>query len=244
MSGEDEEFGGVGPRSAAEEQEIFDRAVAGDEQAIEEWYRRYPGRELPVSGLLPKTWTLAELEAMSRREAGETLYLKARGRKLSSDEKRMLTSLRNVTTIRRARIVELAAQGFSQPEIARLVHTSKGNVSTVIATALKNPAGESTELLRQQTTKRLDRLLQAAWPWALGLAPGQEGKPDWEAMAKCLEIERDRRRMLGLDAPEKIDVRMLVHQIAEVRGYSPEQTEQAVSFVEGMLREMRGVLGT
>lgn len=236
--------GGAPPVSALGDQELFDAAVGGDEQAMEEWYRRYPGRELPVSGLLPKTHTLAELEAMSRKEQGVALYLQTRGRKLTPDEKRMVGSLKSLTTIRKTRIVELSAQGFSVPEISTMMHTAVSHVRRVLNDALKQAAGESTEILRQRTTKRLDRLLQAAWPWALGLAPGQEGKPDWEAMAKCLEIERDRRRLLGLDAPEKIDVRVLVQQIAEVRGYSPEQTEQAVTFVERMLREMRGTLGT
>ena len=88
---------------------------------------------------------------------------------------------------------------------------------------------EPAERVRHMELQRLERLLQAYWPQAI-----RKRKPDINAAKMVLDILSRRARMLGLDAPVKLDITDLVREIALAAGLDPT----------AMLQEARMVVKT
>lgn len=121
--------------------------------------------------------------------------------------------------IRRAeRMVEacdLRRSGASYRTIASAlgidVRTAWGLVHDALD-ELNKQAVESLEMHRRVQMARLDRMLEAVWPLV------EAG--EIQAIESARKIEADRRKFLGLDAPE--------HQIHEVATVSPEEAARLV----------------
>lgn len=76
---------------------------------------------------------------------------------------------------------------------------------------------EPAERVRSMELQRLERLLQAYWKRAI-----RKRAPDINAAKLVLDILTRRARMLGLDAPVRVDITDLVREIALAAGLDPE----------------------
>src|SRR4051794_38225172 len=71
--------------------------------------------------------------------------------------------------LKRARAVELASEGKSYDEIARLAgYRHRGSAHRAVSTALAEREAESVDQLRVVEAARLDRLQAAIWEKAIG----------------------------------------------------------------------------
>lgn len=126
----------------------------------------------------------------------------------------------------------------------RVGYRSKGACYVAMMRALDRTTALAADEMRDFTINRLDQLLTSVWPYALGIHPsqmqnGRPGKPDMVAVDKVLSIEAQRARILGLNAPEKIDVRALIAELAAPEGLTDDEQRDAVEFVERHLKASR-----
>lgn len=160
--------------------------------------------------------------------------LRSRGRKLTPRTLR--------TRQRQKQAIDLRLAGYTLQAIAdQLGYHSKGAVYEAIQSGLDRHSKAPADELRDQTVGRLDTLLTAIWPFALGIHPSQRPHniPDLHYLDRVLAVEAQRARLLGLNAAEKIDVRALVWQLADAEGFTEDEKKDAVEFVEHHLRELR-----
>ena len=94
--------------------------------------------------------------------------------------------------IKRARAVELAAEGMSYGEIAQAVgYSHRGSAHRAVFKAITEREVENVDLLRVMEMDRLDVLLRALWPRV------EDG--DLAAINTAIRITETRIRLLGLD---------------------------------------------
>jgi hypothetical protein len=122
------------------------------------------------------------------------------------------------TAQRRTQAIGLALAGLSWDAIAdKLGYSSRQAAHKDVQRALAQAVAEQTsaaEELRMVELMRLDRLQAAAWPKAL--------TGDLKAIETCLKIITERRKLLGLDAPAKLEVITLDAVDAEIRRLEAE----------------------
>ena len=95
--------------------------------------------------------------------------------------------------IKRARAVELVAEGKTYEEVARAVgFTNRGSAHRAVYKALNEREAEGVEILRAIELDRLDRLQVSLWDRALS--------GDAVAVNAVLRIIEARARLLGLSA--------------------------------------------
>ncbi len=94
--------------------------------------------------------------------------------------------------IKRARAVELAAQGLAYSDIAQAVgYAHRGSAHRAVFKAIAEYEAEAVELFRATEMERLDYLQTKLWTKV------EEG--DLKAIHAALRISETRRRLLGLD---------------------------------------------
>ena len=99
---------------------------------------------------------------------------------------------------RRKRALDLRLAGVSYRAIAKQEGVSHGTIISDVQSALAEIPRQSAEELRQTETERLDQLQRAVWPEAL--------KGNLGAVDKAVKIIDRRARLLGLDAPQQVQV--------------------------------------
>jgi hypothetical protein len=93
--------------------------------------------------------------------------------------------------LKRARAVELVAQGLSYDQVARTVgYSHRGSAHKAVFTALQEREVEAVDQLRAVELARLDRLQAALWQDAMA--------GDVKAVSAVLRIIDLRLRLLGL----------------------------------------------
>jgi len=145
---------------------------------------------------------------------------------------------------RDADAVSLKAAGYTLQQIAdSLGYASKSHAWESIQRTVDLHEIAAVDDYREVTISRLDALLRNIWPYALGIHASQQParKPDLAALDRVLAIERERCRILGLYAPEQVDVLAIVRQMADAEGLTPDERKDAVEFVEHHLKELRAV---
>lgn len=96
--------------------------------------------------------------------------------------------------LKRARAVELLAQGCSYEEIAQAVgYTNRGSAHRAVSKALAEREIEAVDELRAMELDRLDALHAAHWHAALA--------GDSAAAGILLKISAERRRWYGIEKP-------------------------------------------
>lgn len=127
------------------------------------------------------------------------------------------------TAQRRTQAIQLALAGLGWDAIAdKLDYSSRQAAHKDVQRALAQRLAEQTEAadeLRAVELMRLDRLQAAAWPKAVG--------GDLKAIETCLKIIVERRKLLGLDAPAKLEVITLDAVDAEIRRLEAELGQRA-----------------
>lgn len=98
---------------------------------------------------------------------------------------------------RRKQALQLRLAGASYDEIAsRLGYSDRGSAWRSVMAALKATLQEPADELRKLELERLDRLLLGVW--------GQAAKGNQGAVDRALRIMERRAKLLGLDAPTKV----------------------------------------
>lgn len=128
------------------------------------------------------------------------------------------TNARALTARRREmESLELRMSGLPYSQIAKKVgYRSRVSAYNAVIRVLDRREQEPAEKVRHLELQRLERLLMAYWPRAI-----DEAKPDVQAAKMCLDILTRRARMLGLDAPVKVDITDLVREVALAAGLDP-----------------------
>jgi len=118
---------------------------------------------------------------------------------------------------RAVQALNLRLAGASYRSIGTELHVSYQTAYTDVQRMLRETMQEPTDELRQAELARLDRLLLSLWPLATRTAMSPLG-PDYRAVDAALRIMERRARLLGLDAPAKIDLTQWVREFAEKHG--------------------------
>lgn len=141
---------------------------------------------------------------------------------------------------RRSRAVHLRREGLTLREVAAELGVSVYTAWDDTQSAVRDIPKEEADLLRQQEADRLDALQRAVWEAAIA--------GDLHAVDRVLKIIERRCRLLGLDAPARIEypatdldldaaVRDLV---AASRGTAVDGKGWAVEMVAGALERGPG----
>jgi AcrR family transcriptional regulator len=125
--------------------------------------------------------------------------------------------------------LELRKSGMSIRGIAQSIGVSPASAHKYLKSALVDLANEqraSAAELRALEDERLDRLLMAWFPLAIG---GENRAPDPAAADRVLRIMHRRAAMHGLDAPAKVQAEFSWQDEAKRLGLQPNDLLAAVS---------------
>ena len=116
---------------------------------------------------------------------------------------------------RRLLVLEARMRGATFREIAKQLGVPRSTVHRDYRQAIARWVTPLAEEARDLELARLDRLQDSRWQKAL------DG--DDAAMDRVLKIMAQRRALLGLDEPAKIDITSMVERVAEEAGIDPQQ---------------------
>jgi methylphosphotriester-DNA--protein-cysteine methyltransferase len=122
--------------------------------------------------------------------------------------------------------LEMHLSGASYRVIAAQLHVSHSTIERDVARMLKITLQAPTDQARALHKARLERLLLAAWTPALA--------GNLEAIRTAKDLLTSLARLLGLDAPAKIDITAWVRDYAEGLGLDPEE---GVRIAEDIIRQ-------
>lgn len=118
---------------------------------------------------------------------------------------------------REVKALEMRMSGLPYSQIAAsLGYKGRSSAYSAVMRVLDRREQEPAEKVRNLELQRLERLLMAYWPRAI-----RKRAPDVHAAKMCLDILTRRARMLGLDAPVKVDITDLVREVALAAGLDP-----------------------
>ncbi len=141
------------------------------------------------------------------------------------------------TAERHAVWLEMRKKGFTYRAIAAETGASTNAVFEAVHAALRAIRDEPAEELRQLELERLDALLRSVWDQAIGELGEQEGDtPEMlearvgrhlDSLEAARKVLADRRKVLGLDAPTKLEVSPPREQTVDrVRALLMQPTEE------------------
>lgn len=126
--------------------------------------------------------------------------------------------------------LELRKAGVGFPQIAeRLGYRHASGAYEAVRAALKRTETPPADDVRALALERLDRILFAIWKRAL------DG--DLLCIDRVLRIEERRAKLLGLDAPDKIDIEWRIRLMARSLGFDEDA---AVEEAQRVIRESQG----
>jgi len=147
---------------------------------------------------------------------------KTRGRSRNSADKARIA-------VRETKALELRQKGMSYREIAAELECSPDTAMRDITRALAKCADLSkkeAEHYREIETQRLDKLLSAVW----SDATKKNGNVKLGAVQTAIRILESRRKLLGLDSPEKhtADLSPEAQELLEYLRHMKEQRQKAI----------------
>lgn len=122
---------------------------------------------------------------------------------------------------RRRQALTLRIDGQRYEAIGLELGVSRQAAHAMVRAALIEVGKEEANELRALEVARLDRLLETWWPYAMG--ENSEGKPladgpDIEAAGVVLKVIAQRCKILGIDAPIKVEVELPWRVVLELDG--------------------------
>lgn len=105
-----------------------------------------------------------------------------------------------------------------------------------VRAVLKRTETPPADEVRALALERLDRILFAVWKRALDIHDPQQ----LECIDRVLKIEQRRAKLLGLDAPDKIDIEWRIRLMARSLGFDESEENAAVQEAERYIREGQG----
>lgn len=139
-------------------------------------------------------------------------------------ERRILERRRKVSQLRLAGVRD-------QRTIAAKLEVSLGTINSdfkALDDVYRERSAEDIATAKGQDLERIDELIAALWTEA------KRGK--WLAIDRIIALMERRARLLGLDAPHRIDIEMRVRQLAADLGLDPDE---AVVEAQRVIRESR-----
>jgi hypothetical protein len=134
--------------------------------------------------------------------------------------------------------LDLRKAGVSFPVIAQqLGYKHASGAYEAVRAALKRTEQEPADEVRRLADERHDRVLFALWKRALDINDPQQ----LECIDRVLKIEVRRAKLLGLDAPDKIDIEWRIRLMAKSLGLDEEA---AVEEAQRVIREGQGKYAT
>jgi hypothetical protein len=131
---------------------------------------------------------------------------------------------------RQRRALELRAAGAGFASIARqLGYAGPSGAFKAVSAGLNATLQEPADELRTLELDRLDQLLAAVWPLAL--------QGDFQAIDRALKIGERRARLMGIDAPRRVDIEQRIRVLAEQLGLD---ADGAVEEAARIIRDGRG----
>lgn len=131
-------------------------------------------------------------------------------------------------TERQRRALEFRKGGATYDLIAReLGYATPSGAAKAVKTALRRTIQEPADEVRQLEIARLDKMLAAHWPAVL--------KGNVPSTLVALRIQERRAKLLGLDAPAKINVDVIVATTAEQFGLNDDETAELHDRVQEFL---------
>jgi hypothetical protein len=138
-----------------------------------------------------------------------------------------MTSENRVAAVDRQRqALKLRMEGRTFDEIAKaLKYGGPSGAYKAVITGLQKTLQGPASGLRALEAERLDALLASLWRRA--------GRPALGAVDRCLSIMERRAKLLGLDAPMKVDITTRLRELAIAQGLDPDK---AVAAAESIVR--------
>ncbi len=138
--------------------------------------------------------------------------------------------------------LKLRGSGATYEAVAAAMNISTATAWRLVKGGLDRAVREPAAELVALECLRLDRLLQAVWPQAIGITTG--GRPNLHAVDRILAIMQRRARLLGLDAPAKTQIsgewvmKGAAAKVAESYGLDPREIlAQAEELLKGLSDE-------
>ena len=132
--------------------------------------------------------------------------------------------------LKRAEVVRLRLLGYSYGDIvATRLYSSRGGARQAFLAALKDNYQEPTEAARLMEVARIEALIMANWDTAVN-GPGIKAKI--ETGKYVLSLIARKCQVLGIDAPQKIDIMGLLAPLAGPAGLT---VEDIVAEIEGIV---------
>ena len=127
--------------------------------------------------------------------------------------------------VRAVQALDLRQAGASYRQIGNTLGVSHVTAFRYVRRLLREHTREPAEQIRDAEIARLDRLLMGHWGKAIG--------GDVNATRTVLSIMDRRAKLLGLDAPPRIDLTGWIREMAIAEGLDPDQ---AVKDAESIVR--------
>jgi predicted transcriptional regulator len=113
--------------------------------------------------------------------------------------------------------------GRSYQSIADELGLAVSTVYNAVGKALEEIVREPAERVRGQEVKRLDRMIEALWARAQTFASEDAAELQLKTIDRVIKIQERRAKMLGLDAPERVE------HSGDVGDATPQKARQIVN---------------
>lgn len=139
--------------------------------------------------------------------------------------------------LRRGECVRLKLDGYSYADIvATGLYNSRSAARDAFNKSLRENYTEPTEAARHMEVARIDALITANWDAAIN-GPGVKIKI--ETGKYVLSLINSKCRILGIDAPQKVDLVGMLSNLAKAAGVSPED---AIREADGLLLQQQNYM--
>lgn len=129
--------------------------------------------------------------------------------------------------VRRAQAVQLRLAGRSFREIGAELGVTVSTAFALTEKGLRDWAQPDADQLFLEVMAQLDQLHARYWPDAL--------KGNLDAFGAVMRIIDRKVRLVGLDAPKRVDIRAVVERWAEAEGFDPDDV---LAVTAPVLREL------
>ena len=126
---------------------------------------------------------------------------------------------------RAVKALDMRLGGASYRQIGKALHVDHTTAMRCVQRMLREYATEPSTQVRDMEVARLDRLMAGHWEKAI--------HGDVNSTRTVLTIMDRRAKLLGLDAPQRLDVTGWIREMAEAEGIDPDQ---AVRDAESIVR--------
>lgn len=134
--------------------------------------------------------------------------------------------------MRQTQALEMRMAGATFVQIAeRLNYKNPMGARKAVEAGILRHVREPSETARELELERLDRLLMRLWPRAMS---PKIDPPDYQAVDRVMSIMSRRAKLMGLDAPQRVDITGWVRDMAQQEGLDPDR---AVKDAEEIIRK-------